>query len=200
MNLDVNLKSCDKFDPNQSKSILTTKTKTTCISRNVNEMCTTLLVSRLNPYACIISLRWIVTVLKHFRSKLANKPPASLLYCLWEAVSQGKRELLLHSWEIKALYRAEKAILLSLLHSSSAASCHSLGAFLSMISIYRTREVLRRLREVSQRRVPEPSRTKSLSCHLRLHAVPTITHITASMNKRHQSGEGCWEHVYQAAV
>lgn len=99
----------------------------------------------------------------------------------------GKRGLL-HSREIKALYRAEKAILLSQLHSSSAASCHSLGAFLSMISIYRTQEVLHRLQEVSQHRVPEPSRTKSLSCHLRLHAVPTITHITASMNKRHQSG------------
>lgn len=94
---------------------------------------------------------------------------------------------LLHSSEIKALYRAEKAILLSLLRSSSAASCHSLRAFLSMISIYRTQEVLHRLWEVSLHQVPEPSRTKSLSCHLRLHAVPTITHITASMNKRHQS-------------
>lgn len=99
----------------------------------------------------------------------------------------GIRELQ-HSSEIKELYRAEKAILLSLLHSSSAATCHSLGAFLSMISIYRTQEVLCRLGEVSQHRVPEPSRTKSLGCHLRLHAVPTITHITASMNKRHQSG------------
>lgn len=126
---------------------------------------------------------------------MENKPHAARLYChrrASEKTSVWKKELL-HSSEIKALYRAEKAILLSLLHSSSAASCHSLGAFLSMISIYRTQEVLCRLREVSQHRVPEHSRTKSLSCHLRLHAVPTITHITASMNKRHQSGRdaGC---------
>ena len=90
-----------------------------------------------------------------------------LLYChraASERCQSGKS--LLHSSEIKALYRAEKAILLSLLHSSSAASCHSLGAFLSMISIYRTQEVLRWLQEVSQHRVPKPSRTKSLSCHL----------------------------------
>lgn len=45
-----------------------------------------------------------------------------------------------------------------------------------------------RQREVLQHRLPEPSRTKSLSCHLRLHAVPAITHITASVRKSHQSG------------
>lgn len=101
---------------------------------------------------------------------------------------QTAKRGLLHSSKIKGLYRAEKAIIQWLLHCSTAASCHSLWAFLSMISIYRTQEALRWLWEVSQHQVPEPRRTKSLSCHLRLHAVPTITHITATMNKRHQSG------------
>lgn len=95
---------------------------------------------------------------------------------------------LLHSSNIKALFRAKKVILQSLLCSSSAATCHSQWAFLSMTSIYRTQEALSQLPEVSQQRAPEPGRTKSLSCHLRLHAVPMITHITASMNKTHQSG------------
>lgn len=64
-----------------------------------------------------------------------------------------------------------------------------------MISIYRTQKVLRRLTEVSQHRMAETSRTKSLSCHLRLHAVPTIIHINASMNKSNSQG-GCWVCVY----
>ena len=64
---------------------------------------------------------------------------------------QSEEGGLLHSSEIKALYRAEQAILLSLLHSSSAATACPLATvwrpFLSVISIYRTQEVLRRLRK-----------------------------------------------------
>ena len=64
---------------------------------------------------------------------------------------QSEEGGLLHSSEIKALYRAEQAILLSLLHSSSAATARLLATvwrpFLSVISIYRTQEVLRRLRK-----------------------------------------------------
>lgn len=131
-------------------------------------------------YWCIIHpVKWVINHKQHYHIAIEE--------LLLKRRQKVKRELL-HSCEIMVLYRAEKAILLPLLHSSSAASCHSLGALLSMISIYRTQEVLCRQHEVSPHRVPEPSRTKSLSCHLRLHAVPTITHITASMNKRHQSG------------
>lgn len=109
-----------------------------------------------------------------------------------------KKRRLLHSSEIKALYRAEKAILLSLLRSSSAASCHSLGAFLSMISIYRTQEVLHRLREVSQHQVPAPSRTKSLNCH-KITCCPHDYSHYCLHEQEASVREGCWVHVYQAA-
>lgn len=51
---------------------------------------------------------------------------------------------------------------------------------------------------------PEPRRTESLSCQWRLHAVPTIPHITACSNKTHQSGSHaecmCSSHSSRAAL
>lgn len=108
-------------------------------------------------------LHWRINHLHHYCT--ATQQHLKRCQSVEKGKEKKKKRRLLHSSEIKALYRAEKAILLSLLRSSSAASCHSLGAFLSMISIYRTQEVLHRLREVSQHQVPAPSRTKSLNCH-----------------------------------
>lgn len=42
----------------------------------------------------------------------------------------------------------------------------------------------------------EPGRAKSLSRHLRLHAVPAMTHLTACTNKTHRSGTGGAERMY----
>lgn len=141
-------------------------------------------------------LHWRINHLHHYCT--ATQQHLKRCQSVEKGKEKEKKRRLLHSSEIKALYRAEKAILLSLLRSSSAASCHSLGAFLSMISIYRTQEVLHRLREVSQHQVPAPSRTKSLNCH-KITCCPHDYSHYCLHEQEASVREGCWVHVYQAA-
>ena len=115
------------------------------------------------------------------------KPPASLLYCHWTA----SEKIPVRGTSAAAFQRNKGALYRRESHSSassSAASCHSLGAFCQWFPYIEPRRSSAGWERCRSSWVPEFCRTKSLSCHLRLHAAPVITHITASTNKRHQSG------------